>query len=116
MTPRLYEEVSNRFLSTWGEYAGWAHSVRYNRCLLVVFANPHAGTVYLRPKIVCITWDFASNFIRSKVNIAGIDPLEETKKTSPVTQDGSCEDDPIYSLINTWRRCFYLRAAPESRR
>lgn len=28
MTPRLYEEISSKLAETWGEYAGWAHTVR----------------------------------------------------------------------------------------
>jgi N-glycosylase/DNA lyase len=27
MTPKLYEELNAKFLSIWGNYAGWAHSV-----------------------------------------------------------------------------------------
>lgn len=27
MTPKLYEEVNAKFLSIWGDYAGWAHTV-----------------------------------------------------------------------------------------
>ena len=27
MTPKLYEELNHEFLSIWGDYAGWAHSV-----------------------------------------------------------------------------------------
>ena len=29
MTPKLYEEVNAKFFSIWGEYAGWAHTVRW---------------------------------------------------------------------------------------
>ncbi|KDR73529.1 hypothetical protein GALMADRAFT_251252 [Galerina marginata CBS 339.88] len=28
MTPKLYEEISTKLSSIWGEYAGWAHTVR----------------------------------------------------------------------------------------
>jgi N-glycosylase/DNA lyase len=28
MTPKLYDEVSTKLTEVWGEYAGWAHSVR----------------------------------------------------------------------------------------
>jgi len=28
MTPKLYEEVNAKFFSIWGDYAGWAHTVR----------------------------------------------------------------------------------------
>lgn len=28
MTPKLYDEVNNKLTTVWGEYAGWAHSVR----------------------------------------------------------------------------------------
>lgn len=28
MTPKLYDEVNNKLTAVWGEYAGWAHSVR----------------------------------------------------------------------------------------
>lgn len=27
MTPALYEQVNSKFVSVWGDYAGWAHSV-----------------------------------------------------------------------------------------
>jgi len=27
MSPKLYEELNAKFLSIWGEYAGWAHTV-----------------------------------------------------------------------------------------
>lgn len=27
MTPRLYDEINRKLADTWGEYAGWAHSV-----------------------------------------------------------------------------------------
>jgi len=29
MTPKLYEEVSSKLTTVWGEYAGWAHSVLF---------------------------------------------------------------------------------------
>ncbi|KAF8798192.1 N-glycosylase/DNA lyase [Phlegmacium glaucopus] len=29
MTPKLYEELSSKFFSIWGDYAGWAHSVLF---------------------------------------------------------------------------------------
>ena len=29
ITPNLYEELNNKFLSIWGDYAGWAHSVGF---------------------------------------------------------------------------------------
>ncbi|KAI0333480.1 DNA glycosylase [Cubamyces sp. BRFM 1775] len=29
MTPKLYDEVSNKLANVWGEYAGWAHSVLF---------------------------------------------------------------------------------------
>lgn len=29
MTPKLYEEVNAKFLSIWGDYAGWAHTVLF---------------------------------------------------------------------------------------
>lgn len=29
MTPKLYEEINSKFLSIWGDYAGWAHSVLF---------------------------------------------------------------------------------------
>jgi len=29
MTPKLYEELNHKFLSIWGDYAGWAHSVLF---------------------------------------------------------------------------------------
>jgi N-glycosylase/DNA lyase len=29
MTPKLYEEVNTKLVSVWGDYAGWAHSVRF---------------------------------------------------------------------------------------
>lgn len=28
MTPKLYEDVNAKLFNVWGEYAGWAHSVR----------------------------------------------------------------------------------------
>jgi N-glycosylase/DNA lyase len=28
MSPKLYEAISGKFYDVWGEYAGWAHSVR----------------------------------------------------------------------------------------
>jgi len=28
MTPKLYNEISDRLGGIWGKYAGWAHSVR----------------------------------------------------------------------------------------
>lgn len=28
MTPKLYDEISNKMTAIWGDYAGWAHSVR----------------------------------------------------------------------------------------
>lgn len=27
MSPKLYDEVTTKFISLWGEYAGWAHTV-----------------------------------------------------------------------------------------
>lgn len=30
MTPKLYEEVNTKLFSAWGDYAGWAHSVRFS--------------------------------------------------------------------------------------
>ncbi|GAW01178.1 DNA glycosylase [Lentinula edodes] len=29
MTPKLYEELSTKFVQVWGGYAGWAHSVLF---------------------------------------------------------------------------------------
>jgi N-glycosylase/DNA lyase len=29
MTPKLYEELSAKFFSIWGDYAGWAHCVSF---------------------------------------------------------------------------------------
>ncbi|KIY43576.1 DNA glycosylase, partial [Fistulina hepatica ATCC 64428] len=29
MTPKIYDEVSNKLSAVWGEYAGWAHSVLF---------------------------------------------------------------------------------------
>ena len=29
MTPKIYEELNLKFLSIWGDYAGWAHSVGF---------------------------------------------------------------------------------------
>ena len=29
MTPKLYEELSVKFFSIWGDYAGWAHCVSF---------------------------------------------------------------------------------------
>ena len=29
MTPKLYEDLNHKFLSIWGDYAGWAHSVSF---------------------------------------------------------------------------------------
>ncbi len=28
MSPKLYDIISEKFLNVWGDYAGWAHSVR----------------------------------------------------------------------------------------
>jgi N-glycosylase/DNA lyase len=29
MTPKIYEDVNTKLFSVWGDYAGWAHSVRF---------------------------------------------------------------------------------------
>ena len=29
VTPKLYEELNTKFLSIWGDYAGWAHTVGF---------------------------------------------------------------------------------------
>jgi N-glycosylase/DNA lyase len=34
MTPKLYEELTTKFLSIWGDYAGWAHTVGFRFFLL----------------------------------------------------------------------------------
>jgi hypothetical protein len=28
MSPKLYDSISEKFYNVWGDYAGWAHSVR----------------------------------------------------------------------------------------
>ena len=28
MSPKLYDTISEKFQNVWGDYAGWAHSVR----------------------------------------------------------------------------------------
>lgn len=38
MTPKIYEAVSTKLVETWGEYAGWAHSVLFTADLRS-FAN-----------------------------------------------------------------------------
>ena len=30
MSPKLYEAISEKFHSIWGDYAGWAHSVSFS--------------------------------------------------------------------------------------
>jgi N-glycosylase/DNA lyase len=45
MSPKLYDAISEKFYSVWGDYAGWAHSVRFccnkrynaDACLQVLF-------------------------------------------------------------------------------
>ena len=29
MSPKLYEELNAKFVTIWGDYAGWAHTVRH---------------------------------------------------------------------------------------
>lgn len=29
LSPKLYEDVNAKFFSIWGQYAGWAHTVRW---------------------------------------------------------------------------------------
>ena len=31
MTPKLYDDVNAKLQSLWGDYAGWAHSVSWNK-------------------------------------------------------------------------------------
>ncbi|KAF8557274.1 DNA glycosylase [Imleria badia] len=35
MTPKLYDEINSKLAGTWGEYAGWAHSVLFTADLKV---------------------------------------------------------------------------------
>ena len=30
MAPKLYEAVNAKLVGAWGDFAGWAHSVRHN--------------------------------------------------------------------------------------
>lgn len=48
MSPKLYEEVATRLTAVWGEYAGWAHSVRLTVSVLCsnLTLTPTSGVVH----------------------------------------------------------------------
>ena len=54
MTPKLYEQVTTKLVATWGDYAGWAQSVRAINIFAVNLRSTDADhfpdIVYLRLK------------------------------------------------------------------
>jgi hypothetical protein len=57
MTPRLYDEVSTKLVTVWGEYAGWAHSVSPTRAnLLGQLFTLFVGPVHVRLEIFLVIW------------------------------------------------------------
>ena len=36
MTPKIYKDVNTKLFNMWGDYAGWAHSVRLHPVPAVV--------------------------------------------------------------------------------
>lgn len=48
MTPRLYDEINTKLADTWGEHAGWAHSVRSQHHLHTLELIRKAGSFHRR--------------------------------------------------------------------
>ena len=46
MTPKLYEELNDRFFSIWGDYAGWAHSVSFRFLYLSFIIYPFPQVLF----------------------------------------------------------------------
>ena len=46
MTPKLYDEINSKLADTWGEYAGWAHSVGSYRHIHNLYLTTTLGSVY----------------------------------------------------------------------
>ncbi|KAI0636741.1 DNA glycosylase [Trametes polyzona] len=75
MNPKLYEEVSSKLSSIWGEYAGWAHSVLFTSDLksFASYGLPSA------PATPSLTPDRAST---SKESTPLATPVDETPPSS----------------------------------
>jgi N-glycosylase/DNA lyase len=60
MTQKLYEEVNSKFLSIWGDYAGWAHTVRRSCSQCHVFdkilSTFFPDSIHSRPQIILYIW------------------------------------------------------------
>jgi len=48
MSPKLYNAISERLYEVWGDYAGWAHSVRLMHQLKRACCLLSSGIVYCR--------------------------------------------------------------------
>lgn len=57
MTPKVYDEVSSKLAAVWGDYAGWAHSVR----LPIPFTRSsiscvRVGPIHIGFEVVLFVW------------------------------------------------------------
>ncbi|EIW85082.1 hypothetical protein CONPUDRAFT_48745 [Coniophora puteana RWD-64-598 SS2] len=59
LTPKLYEDVNTKFVNIWGEYAGWAHSVRFTG-RRQTFSDVSQGSIHCRFEIICFVWPNAN--------------------------------------------------------
>ncbi|KAJ7097823.1 N-glycosylase/DNA lyase [Mycena belliarum] len=86
MTPKLYEEIRSRLFAVWGDYAGWAHSVRVNLLMPAARTYPVVGPINL--KSILVTWSLT--IARTQDRCHGFDPSTDT--LSSQTQSSICRD------------------------
>lgn len=75
MTPKLYEQLSSKFVESWGDHAGWAHSV----CLV---ANSCEISIEARRFKVMFTADLKAfeNYGLEKEALPASSPIKEPKE------------------------------------
>ncbi|KAF9483788.1 DNA glycosylase [Pholiota conissans] len=78
MTPKLYEDINSRFLSIWGDYAGWAHSVLFTADLK--FFSNYGSAISSTEKSPAATLHNKKNSPTSQSGSPVISPSARRKK------------------------------------
>ncbi|KAH0827059.1 DNA glycosylase [Lanmaoa asiatica] len=101
MTPKLYDEINSKLADTWGEYAGWAHSVLFTADLKIFssYGMPASPSTSLEvtpsstPTATPASWP-SSNKRTRKTALLDTDEL-------PVNVDPTSQDDVNDPIVDT---------------
>lgn len=101
MTPKIYDEVSSKLFTIWGEFAGWAHSVSIpENTMELRRSSILSGALYSRSQNILYIW---------RSNALGFTlPYEETKQQNdhqPASPSTAYIASDTLALSGTRGRC-----------